>query len=166
VKRIRRWALIAIGGLLSIAAISAFLLFPSTNPWVIRFKTHIIGAVLTYAPLASDDDKWELVLKGVRSGDETWLQVALDLYPALDTHPGEEMLGAVATAFDKNPSGAVRILLPTYGAQVVCGEDEEGSGIDRLHAERRAQLVEGLTASPERAACLTVIRQILGKSGK
>ncbi len=161
-KRFRRWALIAVGGLLSIAGISVLLLFPYTDPSVIHFKTHIIGSGLTYAPLASDDDKWELVLKGVRSGDETWLRVASDLYPALDTHPGEEMLGAVSTAFDKNPGGALRILLPSYGSQVVCREDEEGSVIDRLHAERRAKLLEGLPASPEREACLTVIRQILG----
>lgn len=141
-KQFHRWALSAFGGLLCFVGISVLLLFPQTDPFVIRLKTHIIGSGLTYAPLASDDDKWECVLEGVRSGDGTWLRVASDLYPALDTHPGEEMLGAVSTAFDKNPRGVLRILLPSYGAQAVCGEDEEGSVIDRLHAERRAQLLD------------------------
>ena len=164
-KRSLGRALVATDVLSVLAGISALLMFPHTDPWVIRLKTRIIGSRLTYAPLASNDAKWEFVLKGVRSGDATWLSVASDLRPALDTHPGEEMIGAVSTVLEKNPTGALRNLLPSYGAQVVCGEDEEGSAIDRLHAERRAQLLKALPASPERQACLADVRRILESGG-
>ena len=91
--------------------------------------------------------------------------MAADLRPALDTHPGEEMLGAVSTVLDANPAGAVQILLPRYGAEVVCGQDEEGSAIDRSRAERRALLLKGQPASPELQACLRVVRRILESGG-
>ncbi len=165
-KRFYKWALFTVGGLLCFVGMSVLVLFPYTNPFVIRLKTHVIGSGLTYAPLAADDDKWEYVLKGAQSGDDTWLKVASDLRSALDTHPGEEMLGAVSTAFDKNPNGAVRILLPSYGAQIVCGDDEKGSIINHQQAQRRANLLEGLPASPEREACIGVIRKILNESAK
>ena len=164
-KKSLRRALVATGVLVALAGISALLLFPHTDPRAIRWKIRIIGSTLTYAPLASDDANWELVLKGVRSGDAAWLSVAADLRPALDTHPGEEMFGAVSTVLDKDPTGALRILLPSYGAEVVCGQDEQGSAVDRLRAERRALLLKGLPAAPERQACLGVVRRILESGG-
>ena len=64
-----RRALVATGVVAALAGILAFLMFPHTDPWAIHRKTRIIGSRLTYAPLASDDARWEVVLKGVRSGD-------------------------------------------------------------------------------------------------
>jgi hypothetical protein len=162
VKKPLRRALVGLG----IIGISALPIFPHTNLWAIRWKIHIIGPRLTYGPLATDDAAWEVVLNGVRSGDSAWLSVASDLKPALDSHPSEEMDGAVSTVLDKNPSGALRILVPSYGAKIVCGEDEEGSVIDRLHAERRALLLKALPASPERQACLSVVGRVLESAGR
>jgi len=54
----------------------------------------------------------------------------------------------------------VQILLPHYGAEVVCGQDEEGRTIDWARAEHRAGLLEN-SAVPEAGPCLAVIRQIL-----
>jgi hypothetical protein len=112
-----------------------------------------------------DQSKWELLFKGVRSGDAVWLKIAWELRPALDTHPGEEMLGAVSTVFDKNPMGALRILLPSYGAEAICSQDEEGSAIDRRRAERRMVLLKLQPASPECQACLGVVERILESDG-
>jgi hypothetical protein len=140
-------------------------MFPHTNPSAIHAKARIIGSRLTYAPLASEEARWEVVLKGVRSGEAPWLSVAADLRPALDTHPGEEMLGAVSTVLDTNPEGAVQILLPHYGADVVCGQDEEGLAIDRARAKRRTLLLKGQPATPELQACLSVVGHILESGG-
>ena len=167
-KKPLKRALVGLGLLLAILiGICALLIFPHTDPWAIRWKIHIIGPGLTYGPLAADDAAWEVVLNGVRSGDSAWLSVASDLLPVLDTHPGEEMIGAVSTALDKNPSDALRILLPSYGAKIVCGQDEEGLVINRLHAERRALLLKAPPASaePNAQACLSVVGQVLESAG-
>jgi len=161
VRTFLRRALLATGVVAVLAGTVAFFIFPHTNPSVIRAKARIIGPRLTYASLVYDDARWEVALKGVRSGDAAWLSVAADLRPALDTHPGEEMLGAVSTVLETNPVGAVQILLPRYGAEVVCGQDEEGLAIDRPRAERRVLLLERQPAAPELQACLTVVRHIL-----
>lgn len=160
-----RRALVGAAGLVLLAAMAALVLHPYTNPWIIHIKTHVVGSGLTYGPLASDDAKWETVLNGVRSGDSRWLRVAADLQPALDTHPGEEMAGALVNVLDKNPTGALQVLLPGYGAEVVCGEDEGGAAIDPIHAGRRAQLLRTQPESPERRACLTVVMRVI-RSGR
>jgi hypothetical protein len=66
VKKSLRRALVATGVLVALAGISAHLMFSHTDPRAIRWKIRIIGSTLTYAPLASDDANWGLVLKGVR----------------------------------------------------------------------------------------------------
>jgi hypothetical protein len=139
---------------------AALLMFPHTSASAIRLKTRIIGANLVYRPLAYDEDRWEVILRGVRSGDPAWLGVAADLRVALDTHPGEEMLGAVSVAIEANPAGAIQILLPQYGPDVVCGQDEDGQPIGAGQAERRIRLLEkaGVMNS---GACLATMRKVV-----
>jgi len=161
-----RVAVIVACVLVAIVSAVAFLLFPHTNPYVIHAKTLVIGPRLVYGPLAYDDAKWEVVLRGVRSAEPAWLRVAADLRPALDTHPGEEMLEAVSAVVDTNPRGALEVLVPQYGAELVCGQAEDGRAIDRSRAERRAHLVETV-GGPKREDCLKILRQIFknGVSG-
>jgi len=154
-----RVALIAACILVGLVSAVALLLFPHTNPYVIHAKTLVIGPRLVYGPLAYDDAKWEVVLRGVRSGEPAWLHVAVDLKPALDTHPGEEMLGAVSTVVDTNPLGAVQILVPQYGAELVCGQGEDGLAIDQNRAERRVRLVQTV-GGPQREGCLKILRRL------
>jgi hypothetical protein len=126
------------------ALLAAAVLWPTTHPTLIHVKALAIGSRMTYGPLASDDSRWETVLHGVASGDSSWLRVASDLEPALDTHPGEEMIGAVSQAFDKNPFGALTILLPRYGEGIVCGQEADGGAISRDKAHQRLHLLETL----------------------
>jgi hypothetical protein len=148
------------GGAVLVACAVVAQVFPSTNPSAIRAKARIVGPRLTYAPLAHDDAKWRVVLQGVRSGDPVWLGVAAALEPALDTHPGEEMLGAVSNVLDRNPRNAIELLLPTYGPEIVCGTDTEGAALNRLDAERRISALASVPSSPGKAACLNVLRRI------
>ena len=136
-------------------------MYPYTQPALIQAKARIVGAGLTYAPLAHDDGRWSIVLTGVRSGELAWLRVAAALRPALDTHPGEEMLGAVATVLDRNPSDALRLLLPSFGAEAVCGVDEEGLPLEGSRAEHRVSLLEGQPSSAERQACLAILERLV-----
>ena len=72
---------------------------------------------------------------------------------------------AVSVAIDKNPTGALRILLPVYGAQTVCAEEEavllltedmRSGGLDSLtgllsHQNgKRASRSSGRFCSPEK----------------
>jgi hypothetical protein len=159
--QVRNWVKVVLVGGAVIAGVSGavfILMFPHTNPEIIHVKTRVIGSRFVYAPLAYDETRWEVVLAGVRSGAPVWLRVAADLRPALDTHPGEEMLGAVSGVLDTNPLGAVRILLPGYGPDIVCGRDEEGLTIDRSRAERRERLLHDLGVA-ELGPCLEAVRR-------
>ncbi len=121
--------------------IGFILIFPLTNPWVIFSKDRITGVAWVYRGLSFEDDRWEVVLRGVKSGESIWLRVAADLKPALDTHPGEEMIGAVSIALDKNPESALKLLVPVYGAQLICGEEMDGSPLTPDHAKARRLLL-------------------------
>jgi hypothetical protein len=72
--------------------------------------------------------------------------VAAGLWPSLDTHPGEEMLAAAFRAFDANPTGALTILLPIYGAKFVCAEDAEGGPLLKGSASTRLGILKNLSA--------------------
>jgi hypothetical protein len=136
------------------------LMYPYTQPSLIQAKARILGPRLTYASFARDDDRWSIVLAGVRSGDLQWLRVAAALRPALDTHPGEEMLGAVATMFEENPSDAVGVLLPAYGADPVCGVDEEGLPLDVSRAQQRIAILKRQRTSVGLQACLNILSRL------
>ena len=156
VPRRRRWVGVAAGGI-AVGLLVATLLFPHTDPLVIHAKVSLIGPRLVYGPLAADDSRWEVVLTGVETGQVAWLRVAADLRPALDTHPGEQMLGAVARVLDVNPLGAIETLLPIYGPDVVCGQDEEGTPLTGPRAERRIRSL-GSLGLPRVGPCLDALR--------
>jgi hypothetical protein len=149
--------IIAIVGVVIISAVK----FPLTNPWVIQSKVRLLGPKTVYWPLAYYDESWEVVLKGVKSGSPVWLRPASDLYPALDTHPGEEMVEAVSTVFETNPSGAINILVPVYGADVVCGQREEGETIAPVTAEERSRVLKDIESAVADKKALEACRQIL-----
>ena len=154
-KQPHRNRILAAGAaLIALAGIS---MYPHTNPSMIHFKTKTLGPRVTYGPLASREEVWETILAGVKSGEWHWLRVAVDLRPALDTHPGEQMLDAVASVIDVNPSGAIHWLLPAYGPQLVCGEVEAGVRVAGPRAQRRKALVEKVEDTGT-AACLEVLR--------
>jgi hypothetical protein len=140
----KRLAFVGIS-ILGVALLAVAAAWPSTRPSLIRCRVVIFGSQLTYGPLAYDDSRWAKVLDGVASGDPSWLHVAADLEPALDTHPGEEMIEAVSRAFDRNPVGALTILLPRYGEGIVCAHDEEGGFISPDRAHKRMNMLERLS---------------------
>jgi len=144
-KRAGRWLAWFSVATIAVAALLVGAVWPITRPWVIRLKVSLLGPGLAYGPLASDDDRWATVLAGVSSGDASWLHVAVDLEPALDTHPGEEMEGAVSEALDRNPVGALTILLPQFDMHVVCGQEKDGRVLSSDRARKRLLLLRTLS---------------------
>jgi hypothetical protein len=147
-RRLARAALIlAVAG-----GVFAFACWPHTNPVIIHAKVQVLGAGATYRPLADvcglltfdcpNTDRWDEVVRGVGSGRHEWLVVAVDLHPALDTHPSEALHEAIARVFEKNPVGALTTLLPVYGAQDVCGSGR-GEPVARDTAARRLAVLDG-----------------------
>ena len=160
-QHMKRRRVLIIGSIIFFCVVTVIGVWPYTNPWLICAKIRILGSVLVYGPLAYDDDRWEIVLAGVRSGTPIWLRVAVDIYPALDTHPGEEMLGAVSSVIDKNTVGAIDILVPTYGANIVCGEQEEGEPINKVVAEKRILLLATAESHVKKSASLEACRRVI-----
>jgi hypothetical protein len=161
---IQKSLLVAIAVAIVAVAVVGVIKFPITNPWVIRAKTHVFGPKAVYRPLAYYDEAWEVVLKGVKSGSSVWLRVAVDLYPALDTHPGEEMVEAVSTVIDTNPAGAIDTLVPIYGADIVCGQRGEEQTITPAVAEGRLGILKRTETTVTDKKAFETCRQVLGKS--
>lgn len=165
---IRKRAWIAIGVVIVAAVVAGAIKFPLTNPWIIRAKVRLMSPKAVYWPLSYYDESWEIVLKGVKSGSSVWLHVAADLYPALDTHPGEEMDEVVSTVIETNPADAIDILVPVYGADLVCGQQEE-QPISPSLAEKRLNVLKSIESIvPNRKAfesCRQVLKNSLQLSG-
>jgi hypothetical protein len=154
-KRARRnWILAASAALIVLPVVA---MYPHVNPSVIHWKAKVLGPRQTYGPLASRQEVWDAIVAGVRSGEWRWLRVAVDLQPALDTHPGEEMADAITSVIDVNANGAIQWLLPAYGAELVCGEEGAGVRVSGPRRQRRKALVEKVN-DPGAAACLEVLQ--------
>jgi hypothetical protein len=151
----RNWILAAAAALIALSVVA---MYPHVNPSVIHWKAKVLGPRLTYGPLASREEVWDSIVAGVRSGEWRWLRVAVDLQPALDTHPGEEMVDAITSVIDANPHGAIQWLLPAYGAELVCGEEGAGVRVAGPRRQRRKALVEKVTDTAGTAACLEVLQ--------
>lgn len=144
----------------------AIQLVPYTGPQFLHVKSYMLGATLTYAAVAFDDEAWGTVLAGVRSGRREWLVVAADLRSALDTHPGEEMHDAVSVAIDSNPADAVSILVPAYGTDEVCGSAEFGVPVSHELAQLRLDRLSGVPRTIHLDDCEKSLRaRLLGRAG-
>lgn len=150
--------------ILVVLAIMVVIMWPFTNPWIIQTKVHLSGPKVVYKPLAYREDLWDIVLTGVKTGNKKWLRVAVALFPALDIHPGEEMISAVSTVIDKNPSGAIDVLIPIYGPDIVCGYQDEEEPVTLLTAERRLNLLSRIESSIKNVKALEGCRQVIKKN--
>jgi hypothetical protein len=151
-------------GILLLLAVAVLLVFPWTYPPLIRVKVKMFGPAPVIRALAQDDERWDVVVQGVRSGRTGWFRAAADMYDGLDTHPGEEMFEAVAVAFDANPDDAVRILAPKFGADLVCAAPPEWSLLTDAEAKRRLERLQlsALASSPSGKLCQQALsRRIL-----
>jgi hypothetical protein len=153
----RRRKQIIVGGLVAlIAALIAALFWPSAHARTICWRVHLLGPGPVYRSLAQDEGKWSSIVEGVRGGNSVWLKVAVALRPALDTHPGEEMLEAVTGVIDRNPDGAIRLLIPAYGPDLVCALGADGGPVSAETAQTRLRRIrqDGLDRGADGLACV------------
>jgi hypothetical protein len=147
VKRstLRSWRVPALCGAILVAAVLVYGWLP-VSPRLIAVAVRAVGPRPVYRLLSDDDVRWERIVAGVETGDAAWLRAAVALYPALDTHPGEEMFAAVSTVLEIDPSGAFGTLLPRYGPEVVCGGPWGEDPMTPAKARRRLAIVRALPA--------------------
>jgi len=160
---------LAVALVASVAAIGLLLFWPSTNPVMIHARVRVLGPRTVYGNLtccSGDALPWDEVVRGVRSGEPRWLELAVAFKPALDTHPGEEMVTAVAAALTANPPAAVELLIPAYGADLVCAGQGSEDPVDAAGARGRlAALASVHQTSHELALCREVLARIVGAGG-
>ncbi len=140
--------------------------WPTTNPRLLHARVQVLGPHFVYGELTccygDSATAWDAVLRGVRAGDRPWLILAADMRPALDTHPAEEMVGAVAAAWRASPQGALSMLLPAYGPDLVCGGIGSEEPIGASEAEKRLQDLRHANLDTwSRQKCLDVLVRIV-----
>jgi len=139
--------------------------WPHVSPTIIHLKVRLLGPKWVYRELVPYYERWDVVLTGVKTGNPLWLRVAADLYPALDTHPGEEMLHAVSMAVEQNPAAALSLLVPNYGVGAVCGGDGMDDFLTPAAAEKRLkglqQHAQRLEVTPEMSTCIQAAEEVM-----
>ena len=161
----RKQLLVACCLVVTVVAFVVAAYWPHVSPNIIHFKVRLFGPEFVYRALVPYYGRWDVVLAGVKTGDPSWLRVAAELYPALDTHPGEEMLHAVSSVVERNPATAVSLLVPIYGVGVVCGEDGIDDFLTPAAAEKRLkglqEYAQRVEATPELSACIQAAEEVM-----
>jgi hypothetical protein len=71
------------------------------------------------------------------------------------------MISAVSTVLDRNPGGAIAVLLPVYGPDFVCGQQQEWEPVTSATAERRLLLLSQIESSTDNKQALEACRIVL-----
>ena len=170
-SRQRRKQLLVVSCLVAtVVALVVAAYWPHVSPTIIHFKVRLLGPELVYRTLVPYYERWDVVLAGVKTADPSWLRVAAELYPALDTHPGEEMLHAVSSVVERNPATALSLLQPIYGVGVVCGGDGIDDFLTPAVAEKRLkalqQYAQRVEATPELSACIQAAEEVMKQASR
>jgi len=158
---VRKWPVLVVTACLGLLALLYLTIWPNASPIVLRSRIGLFGPHWVYRDLIADTTHFPLVLEGIRSGSRRWAKVAVALQPALDGGPGEEVAQAVSDSFDYNPADSIELLVPSYGADLVCvaGPDRP---ITRARAKERLLLAAStLSKSPSIRACSAPLRSAL-----
>jgi len=115
---------------------------PFESAKLIHLKATLCGPREVMYDLFTYNRHWQTVVARVEAGDPDYLRTAVELYPAIDGESAYDMVGAVAKVIHNNPQGAVEVLLPKYGAGVVCGLDGADFVATVDQASRRFAIIQ------------------------
>lgn len=94
---------------------------------------------------------WQALLAGVGSGDEKWLNVAVQLKKATDAGTSEQLYLAVGEALEHSPTNVFKIAFPAFTIDMVCTgpdiDDERYNSYDLAIGaiRKRIRMVESVT---------------------
>ena len=124
------------------------------------------GAARVMRGQFDSEEGWSRLLNCIRTGDNAWLEIALQIQGQLDGGGPGELAMATADALERNAVGVLSLIRRGYSsARVVCGcegiEDLLGGDYDQAVAtiRRRSKAVEA-AVSPERRSCLAQLAML------
>jgi hypothetical protein len=137
------------------------------DPHAILAEIHPGKETEAVVKLFDQPGRWNAVLDGVASAEQTWLDVAEALRPGTDAHSSETLGMALAEAFLRAPARVLR----RFGPETACGSmgfadqsDMNLPDIRRLWERRRA--AAAAIAAPDLAMakkhCLAELDTIKG----
>ncbi len=84
-----------------------------------------VGAKKSVIELYNNDFGWSAVLRGIESGEENWLDVALLIKPGTDAGASSMLKESLGLGFEKNPVGVLS-RFTTDDLRIICIVDPVG----------------------------------------
>jgi hypothetical protein len=117
-----------------------------------------VGAKKVVGRYYSKPKKWRALLEVIEGGSPGWLRIAVALADGADAGARDELRYAVAGAIKNNAQGVMKIALPKYGSEKLCGEVDIDSNkyrtyesvVNELQAQKKS--LEALDAERYRTA--------------
>jgi hypothetical protein len=109
---------------------------------------------------------WQAFLAGVGSGDEKWLNVAIQLKGATDAGTSEQLDLAVGEALEHSPANVFKIAFPVFIIEMVCAgpdiDDERYSSYDLAMGaiKKRIRMVETITVPTLQSSKLRCVQHL------
>ncbi len=100
---------------------SALELSYSADPSAILARISERGVWFVVGELYDHPDDWEYVLGNIQKGNEVWLRVAVRLQPGTDAGPASMLCEAVSVALIHAPERVLRLAVPTFRLEEICG---------------------------------------------
>ncbi len=120
-------ALVGAAVLISVVAVPALAapnpegLEYSAQPDAILRQIAARGAAPVVKELYGHSADWGKVLAAIKAGDDAWLNVAVALRPGTDAGSSSMLSEAVGLALIGAPLGVLRIAIPTFSVDTICG---------------------------------------------
>lgn len=102
------------------------------------------------------EERWRHFLAAVGQGDATALELARRVCPKADTHPGEELLDALAVHLEARPELAFKAISQCVRPRVLCSAPDQPRDVARRQQEAVRAVLDG-GWSREAAECLEAL---------
>jgi hypothetical protein len=108
---------------------------------------------------------WNNVMKGIASGEEAWVELAIALYPGSDAGTATDLHDAMFQALGQNPTYVLRRAEPTYPLSDLCGgrHDPLATYKDAITEQEQTiaavMMVEAKELQSKKEACLSKLEE-------
>lgn len=100
--------------------------------------------------LYNDNDKWNILLRYIASGDIEWLKIAVSLKEGSDAGSSEMLSLAVGEALEHNPENVFKFALGSFKLNVICG----GPDVDHIRYDSYELSIEAINKRIQKVSAI------------
>ena len=139
--------------------------FAQETPTMLMEQVRKMGPRCVVSNLWDKHGEWDRVMNGIASGQESWVELAIALYPGSDAGAATDLHDAMFQALGQNPTYVLRTAEPIYPVADLCaGRSDPLSTYKDAITEQEQTIIAVKTVKsedlqPKKETCLSKLEE-------